>query len=259
MFYRGEILAIMSGLRIGDLKLDPRRVVMVNSLNTLVCSDLISALSVGIAGGLRIVVERLDQCLELYQPTDLVILGRFSKDAPFSMVARRWGQRARIHLVSGEQDSVARARAESQGLEVHHELLLGAYRFACGRTKSALGDLGFPVQNILGAPHFSIRLGPMRPFRGIGVPVFVKGQGSLHLPSFVPVHQSQSILSRNLKMDRHDVLAIGHHRVLPLGKVRELRQVKTLTHGVSLEKAVSLGRVEITRKKKPSGQGLEHH
>jgi hypothetical protein len=227
----------MSGLKLGDLVLDPRRAVYISSLSAVVCSGLHGALQVGISGGLRGVMERIDGVLDLYRPEFLVVLGPVSSDSTNSFesaltgMARRWGKRAKIQLVARQADGDVRAMAEALGCEVHHELVWGRYRFV---ESDPCNNLELQLMTVQGAPNYGVKVGG-RPFGGMKLPVFLKGFGRLTLPSSNPTQQPLSVFQPEL--ERSDVFAVGHQRVLPLGKVGDLKPFKGIARGLPISKA----------------------
>ncbi|MEW6058334.1 MAG: hypothetical protein AB1540_17165, partial [Bdellovibrionota bacterium] len=160
----------MSGLKLGDLIFDPRRVVYIPSLKAVVCSGLLDALKVSIVDGLRAVLERVDAVIEDHRPESLVILGSFTQDSALRGLMRRWGKRTKIHLVADSIDSDARDLAETLGAEVHHELVWGQYRFV---TQSSEQDAELQLFTVIGKPNYSVRVG-RRPFGGMKLAVFLK-------------------------------------------------------------------------------------
>lgn len=230
----------MSGLKLGDLILDPRRVVYIPSLRVVACADLHDGLCVGIAGGLRGVIERLDATLNEYKPDHLIILGSLgskssssaSYESTLAGMARRWGKRARIQLVAAMPDVDARGVAEALGCEVHHELVWGRYRFV--EHEEADQALELKLTTIAGGPHYSVRVGN-RPFGGTKLAVFLKGLGKLTLPSVNPAASSTTVFKSGL--ERYDVFAVGHQRILPMGKVGDLKSFKGIGRGLPISKA----------------------
>lgn len=222
----------MGGLVLGDIILDARRVVYVRSLRAVVCADLHGALTVGIAGGLRGVLERVDAVLAEYHPENLIIIGPFDEKTPLAGIARRWGRKAKIQLVAAKPDADARAIAEALDCEVHNELLWGRYRFVETVDESALE---LQAQTIAGGPHYSIRVGN-RPFGGMKLVVFVKGLGKLILPSMSPEAPAASVFCPEL--ERYDIFAAGYQRVLPMGKVADLKAQRGFVGTLPLDRSV---------------------
>jgi hypothetical protein len=228
----------MSGLKLGDLILDPRRMVYIQSLKALVCTGMQEALHVGIAGGLRGVLERVDAMLIEYKPEALIVLGSLTKDSAITGISRRWGKSCRVQFAAHDPNSDARDLAESLGCEVHHELVWGNYRFI--EKEESIASPEVQLTTIVGDPHYSIKIG-RNPFGGMKLAVFLKGPGRLVLPSVSPVNgTAKSIFEEDL--GRYDVFAVGHQRVLPLGKVVDLKPYKGLARGLSLSKASSMAR-----------------
>lgn len=227
----------MSGLKLGDLILDPRRVVYIPSLRALVCAGLQDALGVGIAGGLRGVIEKIDSALVEYKPESFVVLGSLvSKsssvfESALTGMSRRWGKKVKLQLVSTKPDGDARALAEALGCEVHNELVWERYRFV-----EAHDDHGVELQlmTVAGHPNYCVKVGS-RPFGGMKLAVFLKGFGRLTLPSTDPSASVTSVFKGGL--ERCDVFAVGHQRVLPMGKVGALKPHQGIVRGVPLAKS----------------------
>lgn len=222
---------MMNGLKLGDLVLDPRRVVYIPSLNAVVCAGLHEALCISISSGLRGVLERMDAILDTYKPEALIILGRLSEKSPVGGIARRWGKRTKVHFVANDPNADARAIAEAMGCEVHHELIWGHYRFVEAEEK---GALEVQLLTMVGHPNYDIKVGSM-PFGGMKLAVFLKGIGKLVLPTMSPNAASASVFSADL--GRYDLFAVGHQRVLPMGKVDGLKSVKGMGGGLPIVKA----------------------
>ncbi len=229
----------MSGLRLGDLILDSRRLAYIPSLRAVVCAGLPEALQVGIAGGLRGVLERVDGALADYSPEFMIVLGSMNSTSAsanalgsaFAGMSRRWGGKTKLVFVASKPDGEARATAEALGCEVHHELVWGHYRFVEAEN---LGNLEVQLLTISGSPHYAVKVGN-RPFGGMKLPVFLKGLGRLTLPSMAPNASLSSVFQPAL--DRFDIFAVGHQRVLPLGKVRDLKSLKGIARGLPISKA----------------------
>lgn len=239
--YLGElasvVITVMSGLKLGDFVLDARRVLYLPSIKALVCSGLHEALRVPIAAGLRGVLERVDEVFEEYTPEHFIVLGTLnpataaSSEAVLRGVSRRWGKRAKIQFVVQDPDNDARELAEALGCEVYNELVWDRYRFV---EKEDRNNLELQLLTIVGGPYYGVRVGN-RPFGGMKLPVFLKGLGRLTLPSMDENSPMISVFQPSL--ERCDVFAVGHQRVLPLGKVGDLKPFKGIVRGLPISKA----------------------
>ena len=218
----------MSGLKLGDIHLDPRRVVYMPSLRAVVCSGLPEALRVGIGEGLRRVVERVDGVLEDYKPESLIILSSLKSETSITGIVRRWGKKTRIQFVANDADVDAQSLAEALRCEVHKELIWGNYRFVESELES---NSELSLLTIIGSPHYMVRVGK-GPMGGMKLCVFLKGQGKVLMPSSNPQAAGTSIFKKEL--ERFDVFAIGHQRVLPMGKVADLKPFKGIVRGLPL-------------------------
>lgn len=226
----------MSGLKLGDLILDPRRVVYIESLRAVVCSGLCDALGVGDASVLHGVVDRMDRVLQQFQPETLVMLGGLNDEEAVRAVARFWGDRHRIHLICNEASSELGSLAEALGCEVHRELVWGRYRFL---EVEKAESLELKLLTLAGAPHYVVRVGGVK---GMKLAVFLKGVGRLWLPSLNPECQGVSLFPRRIKdLDRYDAFAVGHQRVLPMGKVRALKAFRGVIGALPIAKTTFEG------------------
>lgn len=227
----------MNGLQLGDLILDPRRVTFIPSLKAVVCSGLQQALAVGIRNGLRGVMERMDAVMGEYQPDSLIVLGPLANVSASAAVVRRWGSRSRVLFITESPGREARAAVEALGCEVHQHLAWDRYRFSESETEMALDLKAMTITGARGAEsaagaHYAVRVGS-NPFGGIKLSVFLKGLGRLILPSLSPAAAALSLFQ--VPLQRHDVFAVGYARVLPLGKVADLK------------KSVRLGGLPVTK------------
>lgn len=220
----------MSGLKLGDLILDARRVAYVASLRALVCSDLHEALNVRISQGLRGVVERIDALFKEYRPEHLIVFGAFSEESPLAGIARRWGKKAKVHFVTSKPDQDAVAIAEGLGCEVHHQLIWGRYCFVDDASDE---PSEIQLMTITGKPRYAIRVG--RTFGGMKLMVFLKGQGRLIVPSLNSDGGVHSVFTSRL--ERYDIFAVGYQLVLPMGKVADLKPFKGIGGSLSVTKA----------------------
>jgi hypothetical protein len=207
----------------------------------MVCSGLQEALGLGIADGLRGVLEEIDSAIAEYQPESLIVLGALEHGVGESALAgmsRRWGKNAKLQLVCSSPDVEARAFAEALGSEVHNELIWGRYRF---RDHDEDGALDLKLISIVGQPNYSIKVGRGKlgdTFTGMKLAVYLKGLGKLVLPSVSPKASSDVVFQAGL--ERCDVFAVGHQRVLPLGKVCDLKPLQGKIRSVPIIKT-SLG------------------
>jgi len=226
-----SLLTIVSGLQLGDVILDPRRVIYIPSLKAVVCCGLKQALSIGIGSGLRGVLERVDSAMEDYRPESLLILGPLRQGTALPGIARRWGRKSKILFIADNPDAQALAAAEAHGCEVHQQLAWDRYRFVEAESEMAL-DL--KVMTVTGGRGYGIRIGKTL-FGGMKLSVFLKGLGRLILPSMDPSSSPVSVFQPSLH--RHDVFAVGYARVLPLGKVADLQKSVRFGGGLPVNKA----------------------
>lgn len=226
----------MSGMKLGDLMLDPRGVVFIPSLRALVCSELKQALASKNSKYVREVGGRVDHAIRWYAPETVIVLGPMEDEAALSAIARRWGAAVRFVFVSAKPAPDARAVAEALKFEVHHELAWDKYRFLEKFDKPPFLDpnevqtLDFQFLAIAGGGSYFVRIGkvpfdPLGLFSGIKLNVFLKGLGRFKLPALDPGKTLTSVFAADDDpfFDRYDVFAMGHSRILPLGKVTDLR------------------------------------
>lgn len=230
----------MSGLRLGDLVLDARRFIYIPSLRAVVCTGLHDALKLGISRGLRDILKKVDSTLADYKPDSFIILGSFSEQSALTGMVRRWGKTTKLLLVARNPNAEAQGMAEALGCEVHQELVWENYRFV-----QVDGDLGMDLQllTVAGEPNYAIRVGN-GPFGatlgGMKLAVFLKGLRRLFLPSLGPDAPSAGIFRTEL--ERYDAFAVGHQRILPLGKVADLKSFKGIGGSLPISKARVAGR-----------------
>ncbi|MBI3542592.1 MAG: hypothetical protein HY075_04885 [Deltaproteobacteria bacterium] len=202
-----------------------------------------SGLQTSISDGLRGVIERVDSLLNEYQPEFFVVLGSggassssTSFGSALAGMANRWGKRAKLQLVAQNAQADFRETAKALGCEVHNELVWGRYRFV---EREDRNNLEVQLLTICGGAHYSLRVGA-GPFGGMKLPVFLKGFGRLTLPSVDPTATPTSVFRPGF--ERCDVFAVGHQRVLPLGKVCDLKSVKGIVRGLPISKATLAAR-----------------
>lgn len=208
----------MLPLKLGDITLDPRRLLYVHSLRALVSSDLGEALDIGIAAGLKSVVKRADSALAQYQPDHFILIGRLPTASVVAAIQRRWDSNLKIHYICSEPNAESKIVAESMNCEVHHELMWGAFRFT---DRVEPNSLELKLFNIVGSQsNYSVRFKSFEALSALKLPVFLKGFGKIFMPSFNPTKEGESVLKKTY--DRFDCFAVGHQRILPLGKVGQL-------------------------------------
>lgn len=226
----------MSGMKLGDLMLDPRGVVYIPSLRALVCSGLKQAVASKNPRYVREIGGRMDHVIRKHAPETVLVLGSMEDESGLSAIARRWGALARFVFVSARPAVDARAVAEALKFEVHHELAWDKYRFLEKFEKPPFLDpndvqaLDFQFLTIAGDGAYFVRIGkvpfdPLGLFSGIKLNVFLKGLGRFKLPPLDPGKTLTSVFAADDDpfFDRYDVFAMGHSRILPLGKVTDLR------------------------------------
>ena len=211
----------MNSLVLGDIVFDPRRVIFVKSLKALVCAGLRESAQ------LSSIVESLIETLEHYKAESLIVTGCSLSSTVLEALREIQKKGVRVSLVSQKNADQAVQNAEALGFEVHQELVWGKYRFVEVLEHGAV-ELYF-VSAIGGSGEdelsYSVRVGRSG-LGGIYLPVFLKGLGQVMLPSVNPACKRASVFRKSLS--RYDVFAVGHHRVFPLGKVADLREVRTL-------------------------------
>lgn len=223
-------------MKLGDLMLDPRGVVFIPSLRALVCSEFKQALVSKNSRYVREISGYMDHAIRVYAPETVIVLGPMEDEAALSAIARRWGAAVRFVFVSAKPAPDACAVAEALKFEVHHELAWDKYRFLEKFDQPPFLDpnevqtLDFQFLTIAGGGDYFVRIGkvpfdPLGIFSGIKLSVFLKGFGRFKLPTLDPGKTLTSVFAVDDDpfFDRYDVFAMGHSRILPLGKVTNLR------------------------------------
>lgn len=209
----------MGTFALGDLSFDPRKVLFIHSLKTLVVSDLREALEFSKPAELTKMVESFDLAVEDFKPKSLVIIDSLKSPVGIQGIVKKWGKNAEIHFVASNPSEEALLLAESLHCILHQEFAWNQYRFT-GSSEATEVHLGMTA--IVNNPLCGIRLG-----NGVlnshMTPVFLRGLGQIILPSFMKNKIQHSVFKPSLKLERYDVFAIGHKRVLPMGKVRDLK------------------------------------
>lgn len=235
----------MSGIKLGDYTLDCERVLYLHSLRACVVSDLGEAAAQQSVEDLQ---KKFEVWRERYQPEILIILGEmrsadFKLGSPVRALLRAWTTtQTRLIWVCPQIPKDCIETLDSLHCEVHQELIWGRYRFGFD-LEDATTDNGFLT--ITARPHFSVKFAS-RILSSRFLSVFLKGQGHIVLPSLGPKISRKSVLRSSLA--RYDVFAVGHQRVLPLGKVADLRARRRLWTGLKLS-------VSNARTKEGSGDG----
>lgn len=233
----------MSGIKLGDYTFDSRRVLYLASLKACVIGDFVEACG-GRSGRLspedRVhTIERLhaqfERWSEVYRPEVLIIIGEvneadFAADSPERTLTKLWAsQGARLIFIATKPPRETVETLEKLGCEVHQSLIWGRYRFECGEEDLVPVDSKFIT--VSAHPNYSIKFasGVLRS-RSLGV--FLKGFAHILVPSLSSNGDAKSVFRSSLA--RYDVFAVGHQRILPLGKVADLRARRGLLTGLKL-------------------------
>lgn len=204
--------APMVGLNLGDMVFDARRFIYVKSLRALVCS------------GFQGQFDPLLEGARHYGAETVVMVGLDHSIKGIQALKSFSEHHLRVQLVSSQDDPDFRLQCERGAVDFNGELVWGRYRFSDALEPGKV-ELYFvsAIGRTIGGQHFGVRVGQM----GLGgrkLPVFLKGMGQVLLPSLNPQHRVASVFRKPLV--RYDVFAVGHHRVFPLGKVADLKEVK---------------------------------
>lgn len=234
-------LAFMSGLKIGDITLDPRGLIYIPSIKAIVCSGLKDALYLQQAKTVRKITAEIDSAIERYMPENMIILGSLKDEKSLSAIAKKWSKTLRILLISNQISKEAKAVCEALKMETHSELIWDRYRFVEKFENPPFVDssdiqaIDFQFMTIAGGSHYFVRIGQapydlLGLFSGEKLRVFLRGMGRLKLPSLNPTDNETSIfmVSDDPFFARYDVFALGHSRILPLGKVADAKKFVTL-------------------------------
>jgi len=214
----------MSELRLGELVFDSGHFLFLPRLKALVCASLFEGLRSKRAGNAPTkLMNKIDATLKKYQPEFLVTIGNLDSCLPEALTHLR--NRAKIIPISSQINTDTAQRAEALGLEIHKELVWGGFCFKENSTPHVPEDPNLPFIAITGPPsgtQYLVRLGKT-PWSGYRLPVFLKGPGQVVLPSLNASAKSALLLNSPYhKHKKYDVFAIGHARILPLGKITDL-------------------------------------
>ncbi len=227
----------MSGLRLGDIILDPRSFVCLPSIRVLACSGLRSALASKNVKIINEVIEKTNYSLNKYNPETLIIFCSLNSPDGLQSISKKWGGKYRIIFISKNPSPEAAATCEKLKFEIHQELVWNKFRFIelfetpPFMDPSEMQALDFQFLTLAGGVNHYVKIGkvpfdPLGLFYGKKLEVFLKGLGRLEIPSMDPNIASTFLLSsaENLFYNRYDVFAMGHSRILPLGKLSEINQ-----------------------------------
>jgi hypothetical protein len=133
----------------------------------------------------------------------------------------------RVHVVTEARDELSRGMAERLGMDWHRELVWARYRFVERQDMDSM-ELYF-VSSIGGGTDgasstYALKVGRAG-FGGMRLSTFLKGMGHLILPSMDDGARTVSVLRKSLS--RYDVIAVGHSRVFPMGKISEIEPISS--------------------------------
>mgnify|MGYP000878688735 CR=1 FL=1 len=230
----------MSGLKLGDTTLDSGRVLYLHSLKACVVAGFVEATGgrdPKISQEARVGnIERLHRQFERWRashnPDILIIIGElrdgdFRPGQPERTLVKLWTSLGvRMLFIAPKPARTTTHVLESLGCEVHQDLIWGRYRFECGIN-------GIPIDSkflcVSAEPRYCIKFASgMLRTRTLGV--FLRGFGQILIPSLDSKSDMKSVLRSSLA--RYDVFAVGHQKILPLGKVADLRAKQGLITGI---------------------------
>ncbi len=210
----------MTGLSLGDIIFDPRRLVYIKSLNAVACLGMLGP------SFPRTVRAAVAACAQ-YKAETLIAVGAVDSRAALDDLKHELPAYVKVHVVADDKDEALRVEAEKLGMEWHRELVWARYRFA-ERQELGTVELYF-VSSIGGGPSgaettYSLKVGRAG-FGGMHLAAFLRGMGHLVLPSMNSEAKKVSVLRKSLV--RYDVIAAGHSRVFPMGKISEIEPITT--------------------------------
>lgn len=219
-FERLDHRAMLNGLNLGDLILDARRFIFVKSLNALVCADFqMDSEDQG-----AVFIKTISDLKKSYGFETLVIIGGVFSAANCHVLGSILSTCLvpRLFVVTESQWPAL----ASLGAEVHHELVWGKYRFTESIEPGVVEKYFLSSIGTCGASlrRFTVRVGKAG-FGRMHLPVFLKGLGQLILPGLSDATKEESVFQKIF--DRYDVFAAGHHKVFAMGKVGDLRPLRT--------------------------------
>ncbi len=210
----------MTGLSLGDIIFDPRRLIYIKSLNAVAC--------LGVLGPSfpRAVRAAAAACVQ-YKAESLIAIGAVDGIEALDDLKHELPSQVKVHVVAEAKDEICGKMAEKLGMEWHRELVWARYRFA---EKQELGNMElYFVLSIGGGPEgaeavYSLKVGRAG-FGGMHLAAFLRGMGHMVLPSMNGEAKKISVLRKSLA--RYDVIAAGHSRVFPMGKISEIEPITT--------------------------------
>lgn len=226
----------MSGLQLGDCILDPECFIYVPSLQVIACSGIQHAFSRSTPWEAKHFFEKFEIAIGKYPTQSIIFLGSLQSTLGLRTLHERLGRKYKLIWISSKPSIEAVHVAEGLGFEVHQQLAWDHFRFKEANPNQFQEQVQmsiFTVASIRGDHQPTIKLGK-NPFRNRRLPVFLKGHGRLLLPSVSPMAEPFSVLIP--KFNSYDAFAAGHARVLPLGKVKEIRKTAGISGRLPLKK-----------------------
>jgi hypothetical protein len=224
-------------LKIGDAEIDSKKILYISSLNAVVVSQLASGFKLSHFDDFEKSLKPLIQFIETKSAESLIIIGAQMPIEFWKVLVGNLPKKISLQVVgNAETKKVYDKYKELLGFlhefqgEYHEELLWGRYRFLeLGSNEVQQNDflgnfLEFQFQTIVGGVGFGVSLGTgffAKPFVGYELPVFLKGVGKILLASYSERTPLKSIKRKGL--NRFDVFGVGHQRILPMGKVQDLK------------------------------------
>ncbi len=241
----------MTHLHLNDYIFDVRRAVYIKSIKALVIGHLGDSLLGGFSGkhlirassptvkqsqrigvSVRSHLMYLSQLLEEYTPSTLLLLGGPVYQSLIDALTRRINRKKIVWITSknttnewpNHPKTNQQALLDTCEIEHHTELLWNQYRFTADQGIDFTPPRNDMVE-VTCASSFQLMLGtPIGTAHTL--PVFLKSPQKLFIPSFGDTGLAASIYQKEFM--RFDVFAIGHARILPLGKVSDLHSDKNV-------------------------------
>jgi hypothetical protein len=233
----------MNGLKIGDMILDPSGLIYLSDINAVVGSGLTQSYSLNSALRDEILLK-IQKAIKKYEPKFFIILDSPKNPKSLEEVYKNFVSKLELIFVSNNLTESLKKTFDEHKIEFHEELIWDQYCFVENTKNSE-----FSLFTISGDSNYYIKVGrnnfdPFGMFTGEKLKVFIRGGGRLKIPSLNPNLSLSSVLvlSDDMFFNRCDVFAIGHSRVLPLGKISEIKKVALLDTIPTAKKVLEKGK-----------------
>lgn len=226
----------MNGLQLGDCILDSECFIYIPSLEVVACSGIQHAFECLTPWESKRFFSDFAKALERYPTQTVIFIGALQSQLGLQSIHQKLSPRYKLIWISSKPNLEALHTAEALGFEVHQQLIWNHFRFKEANPSQFQEQVQmsiFTISSIRADQRATIKLG-RHPLKNHQLPVFLKGHGRLLLPSISPIAESFSVLIP--KFNSYDAFAAGHARVLPLGKIKEIRKTAGISKRLPLKK-----------------------